>query len=358
MSQSSSRSGKRSRASSSRKSSRTSNTRNTSAYHAEFVQKMIDNGVYPDGYEGLDGEAPEPNNIETIRQALAKSRGSLSPSRLPQDEFIKFRRENRRAKSELAATANVIPYITGSKDRQFETAGDVKFNNLSKFDPNITTLQPDGYDGAKPAEIDLRIRTALDKHITPSTSKHLPMMPNFFREDKSAKGRADVAQHQAMHDGAAGARGMLHLQNYGNTTLCFDGNAYTISATYHPGTGTLQMYATHPGPPANGSNEPQYYMTQLGAYAMTHSRDTFREGAGAYRNAREWTQQQRDDHIAKANAVARSQSIESRSFNTSANDSKVSSAVVEQLSSSETSADELALDNKAIVKRQRRATRT
>ena len=355
MSQSSSRSGKRSRTSSSRKSSRTSNTKNTSAYHAEFVQKMIDSGIYPDGYEGVDEEALEPNNIETIRQALAKSRDSLSPSQFSEDVFTQFRRENRRAKSELAATANVIPYITGSKDRQFETGGDVKFNNVAKFDPNITVLQPDGYYGAKPAQIDLRVRTDLDEHITPSTSKHLPIAPNFFREDKSAKGRADVAQNQAMHDGAVGARGMLHLQNYGNTMRVYDGIAYTISSTYLDG--QLKMYATHPGPPGSGSSEPQYYMTQLGAYAMTHSLDTFREGAGAYRNGREWAQQQRDDFIAKANAMARRQSTETISFNTSGNDSKVSSAVVEEPSSSETSADELALDNQAIVKRQRRKTR-
>ena len=117
------------------------------------------------------------------------------------------------------------------------------------------------------------------------------------------------------------------------------------------------MFATHPGPPANDAGEPQYYMTQLGAYAITHSMESFRSGAGAYRNAREWTQQQRDGFIANANGVARRQSTETRSFNTSGNNSKVSSAVVEEPSSSETSADELDLDNNAIVKRQRRRTR-
>ena len=194
MSQSSSRSGKRSLGSSSKKSSRTSNTKNTSAYHAEFVQKMIDNGVYPDGYSPAEGtRAPKPNNVKEMREMLSQPRPSLSPSVFSEDAFEEFQDSNRRAKSELAATANVIPYITGSKDRQFETAGDVKFNNLTKFDPNITTLQPDGYYGAKPSQVDLRVRTDLDEHIIPSTSKHLPIAPNFFREDKSAKGRADVA---------------------------------------------------------------------------------------------------------------------------------------------------------------------
>ena len=317
---------------------------------------MIDNGVYPDGYSPVEGtRAPKPNNVKEMREMLSRPRPSLSPSLFSENAFEEFQDSNRRAKSELAATANVIPYITGSKDKQFETAGDIKFNNLAKFDPNITVLQPDGYDGAKPALVDLRVRTDLDEHITPSTSKHLPIAPNFLREDKSAKGRADVAQNQAMHDGAVGARGILRLQNYGNSTMVFDGNAYTVSSTYLDG--QLKMYATHPGPAANDAGEPQYYMTQLDTYALTGNMNGFRSGVSAYRNAREWAQQQRDDLIASANCVARRQSTETRSFNTSGNDSKVSSAVVEEPSGSETSADELALDNEAIVKRQRRQTR-
>ena len=157
-----------------------------------------------------------------------------------------------------------------------------------------------------------------------------------------------------MHNGAAGARGMLHLQNYDSATPVYDGNAYTISSTYLDG--QLKMYATHPGPLANGAGEPQYYITQLGAYAMTHSLDTFRQGASAYRNGREWTRRQRDAFIANANAVALRQSTESISFNTSGNDSKVSSGLEVESSSSETSADELAPEYDAIVKRRRRQT--
>ena len=216
---------------------------------------MIDNSVYPDGYSPAEGtRAPKPNNIKEMREMLSQPRPSLSPSVFSEDAFEEFQDSNRRAKSELAATANVIPYITGSKDRQFETARDVKFNNLTKFDPNITTLQPDGYYRAKPSQVGLRIRTDLDEHIIPSTSKHLPIAPNFFRKDKSAKGRADVAQNQAMHDGAVRARGILHLQSYGHATPTYDGNAYTIASTYLDG--QLKMYATHPGAPADDTSEP------------------------------------------------------------------------------------------------------
>ena len=100
-----------------------------------------------------------------------------------------------------------------------------------------------------------------------------------------------------------------------------------------------------------------YYMTQLDSYGLTGNINSFRKWVAAYRNAREWTQQQRDGFIANANGVARRQSTETRSFNTSGNDSKVSSDAVEEPSSSETSADELAPDYETVVKRQRRRTR-
>lgn len=37
---------------------------------------------------------------------------------------------------------------------------------------------------------------------------------------------------------------------------------------------------------------------------MTHNRETFREGATLYRNARDWTKEQRDEAIRRANKRA------------------------------------------------------
>ncbi|KAF2214175.1 hypothetical protein CERZMDRAFT_83547 [Cercospora zeae-maydis SCOH1-5] len=168
--------------------------------------------------------------------------------------------------------------------------------------------KPDIYYGAKPSQLDRRVRRDLAGYIVPSGRSDLPAAPNFFLEGKSAAGRADVAQNQAMYDGAVGARAMLQLQNYGQPTPRYDGNAYTVTSTYHPGTGTLQMYATHPRPSVAPAGEPQYYMTQLDGHYMTGTSDNFRKGAAAYRNARDWTQQQRDRLISGANAVAQTMS--------------------------------------------------
>ncbi len=260
--------------------------------------------------------------------------------------------QNRLAKSESHAVTTIIPYIAGSKDSQFQTARTIPFNNMRKFDPNITAPTPDFFYGANSSQIDPRVRNDIGEYIIPSRRTSVPAAPNYFRADKSASGRADVAQMQAMYDGAVGARGMHTLQNYGTATPVYDNNTYTISSTYHPGTGTLQMYATHPAPPASRGGETQYYTTQLDSYAMTGNMNGFRSGATAYRNGREWAREQRDRFIASANAAAQRPSTETRSLGRD-EDTNVSSDTEEESPNSETSADELALDYKSSVKRQR-----
>ncbi len=352
MSQSSFDSRKRSRRSSTKQSSTTGKTKNTSPYNGNFEQKLVDRGIYPDGYEGPDGDPLEPENLMTIREAFAKPRSSLSPSQFPESEFARFKKQNRLAKSESQAVTSIIPYIAGSKDSQFQTAGTIPFNNMKRFDPSITTPTPDFYYGASPSQIDARVRNDIGEYIMPSSRTSVPAAPNYFRADKSASGRADVAQMQAMYDGAVGARGMHTLQNYGTAAPVYDNNAYTISSTYHPGTGTLQMYATHPAPPASPGGETQYYTTQLNGCFMIGTPDGFRAGASAYRNAREWTTEQRDRFIASANAVAQRHSTETRSLG-GGKDTNVSSDTEEESHNSETSADELALDYKSSTKRRR-----
>jgi hypothetical protein len=112
---------------------------------------------------------------------------------------------------------------------------------------------------------------------------------------------------QACYDGALGARAMHELQSYKQEPI-FDGNAYTITSTYHAGTGTLQMYATYPTQAEDATTE--YHMTQVKGWALTSDPDTLRQGATAFRNARDWAQEQRDGFISAANERARSVNAE------------------------------------------------
>jgi hypothetical protein len=101
---------------------------------------------------------------------------------------------------------------------------------------------------------------------------------------------------------------MHTLQNYGEEEPAYDGNAYTYSSTYHAG--TLKLYAHHATPPTAPDERPEYHMTQLGGYMMTHSRERFVEGASAFRNARDLAQRHRDQLIQEANATARQSDVE------------------------------------------------
>ena len=61
------------------------------------------------------------------------------------------------------------------------------------------------------------------------------------------------------------------------------------------------MYTSHPSQPTSRGGRPEYYTTQLNTWGMTGNRETFRQGATAYRNARDWVNEQRDEVIKRAN---------------------------------------------------------
>ena len=60
------------------------------------------------------------------------------------------------------------------------------------------------------------------------------------------------------------------------------------------------MYTSHPAQPNGPGSRSEYYMTQLRSFAMTDTAETFRQGATAFRNVRDW-KEQRDEAIRWAN---------------------------------------------------------
>ena len=71
--------------------------------------------------------------------------------------------------------------------------------------------EPDFYWGARPEQIDRRVRQDLDHQIVPSTKDTYPVAPNFFLKVKDPDGSAAKKTMQACHAGAIGARGMHAL---------------------------------------------------------------------------------------------------------------------------------------------------
>ncbi|TAQ91567.1 hypothetical protein B7494_g89 [Chlorociboria aeruginascens] len=133
-----------------------------------------------------------------------------------------------------------------------------------------------------------------------------------FRQKKikHPSGATDVAKRQACYDGALGARGMHQLQSYGQDQPIYDGNAYTITATYHDG--NLNMYATHITRSADGALE--YHMTHVDGWNALGNSSTFRQAFTAFQNGRDWAQEQRDAFISAANERARAANAEPPPF--------------------------------------------
>lgn len=235
--------------------------------------------------------------------------------------------------------SRAVPTIAGTRDHLHASEEDKLFTKLDKFDERLTTPKPDLYYGARPSQIDQRVRTDLGRYIVPSSDTTLPAAPNFFLEAKSRSGRQDVVYRQAMYDGAVGARAMSELQHYGKPTMEYDGNAYSGAATYHPTSGFLQLYSTHPRQSSSGRTE--YYSTELGAHAMKSDVESFRRGATAYRNYRDYSREQRDQFIANANSIAREPPDAAMRSNGLGGRTGPSTR---HSPNSDTSADELALD--------------
>jgi hypothetical protein len=157
-----------------------------------------------------------------------------------------------------------------------------------------------------------------------------------------------VAKRQALQDGGVGARAMQHLQSYGQPEPVYDNNAYTITSTFDGE--QLLMYTTHPTQPADPGEQPEYHMNQLRGWTLTDGPETFRQGATAYRNGRDWAKEKRDEFIEAANGRVTSppqdMSFESSGYSEPSTSTNRATAL-----ESDTSADELALDEGLMTRR-------
>jgi hypothetical protein len=234
---------------------------------------------------------------------MVEARSSLSPSQFSDEKFRKFKRADTHASKEKQIMELVIPIIEGEIKDAKCISGGIPFTNLDHLtDGTLVPGNPDRYYGARPEQLDRQVRNELSSHIIPSTQDDLPIAPNFFVAAKGPDGSIAVAGRQASYDGALGARGMHSLQSYGQDELAYDNNAYTVTSIYHGG--QLKIYTSRPAQPNGPGSQPKYYMTQIKGWSMTSDPETFRQGAKAFRNLRDWTKEQRDEAIRRANETA------------------------------------------------------
>ncbi|KAG5994855.1 hypothetical protein E4U43_003165 [Claviceps pusilla] len=281
--------------------SRTKTTKSIGPYDRVFQQHLIDHNIFPHLYKFHDGSRPpKPENLDQIRRAMGQRRPSLSSSRFSDDDFQTFQLLVADAFNETELAPDIMRSIEGHVPDRRCRATNIAFKNLDYLtDGTIVPGQPDLYYGARPEQLSSQVRQEQSGKIVPSFRPELPILANFFLEVKGPDGIPSVAPRQACYNGALGARGMQSLQSYGQPELKYDNKAYTISATYQ--LGQLTMYTSHPIPPCTPGERPGFAMTQVDTWALTGNADAFRQGASAFRNARDWAKEQRDAAIQQAN---------------------------------------------------------
>ena len=279
----------------------TKRSRSTGAYDPNFRQRMINNGIYPDGYTYPNGQVlPEPQNWNELQRVLAKPRRLLSSC--PKERYDEFKQADAEVTGEDDVMSKLISRIQGTVP-DANVTGNIPFNNLADMMRGKShKAKPGRFYGARTEQLHQDLPDKLQALIVPSTEQARPIAPNYFVEAKSPKGSAFVASNQACFAGAAGARGIHSLRTYGERQPKYDNNAYNLSATYH--SGTLKIYSHHVSLPHGSGTQPEYYMHQLNGWLLTANKEALIQGITAFRNARSWTAAQRNTAINCANAVA------------------------------------------------------
>ena len=101
---------------------------------------------------------------------------------------------------------------------------------------------------------------------------------------------------------------MHEFRSYVDPETAYDNNAYTITSTYHGGLGDLMIYSTHLTPSNNPQNLIESRITQLNGWKISRNPDTFRQGASALRNPRDWAKEKREQLMIAANGKVLEQS--------------------------------------------------
>lgn len=146
-----------------------SKSKRSSAYDKNFEQNLVDNRIYPKGYEYPDGDSiPEPRNLDDIVKALSAPRASLSPSRFTRSAFKTFALANDRVISEGKVVSDILPTIRGNNDIPSE--GTLPFTSLDSITDGTTVdAVPDLYDGSYPKTVHKIVRQDLSNMITPTS---------------------------------------------------------------------------------------------------------------------------------------------------------------------------------------------
>ncbi|KAL2836440.1 hypothetical protein BJX68DRAFT_250698 [Aspergillus pseudodeflectus] len=268
-------------------------------------------GIYLADVPDADGEWPAPpRNIKEIREHLARSGPTLPASNL-ETLFNRFRSERTRALCEQDVIYNFLPLIEGPDSAQRASTEqrhrELQFDHFRPLARHgLVQPKPDRVYASSTHTLKRKICEALSDRIRPSKRARSTICPNFTLELKGPHGSGTVAERQACYNAAFGARAMLALRAYGKRAgdagAVYDGNAYTLSSTFERDSGTLTLYATYPRK-ANRHGASEYIMTTIDSWSMKGNMESWERAITAYRNARDWAREKREEAIREANEM-------------------------------------------------------
>ncbi|RCI09010.1 hypothetical protein L249_5091 [Ophiocordyceps polyrhachis-furcata BCC 54312] len=283
------------------KNSETTSSPSTGPFDLNFEQHLVDNSIYPHKHRYPAGHRPpRPANLDEIRFALAQPRLMDSPLETSDKKYKEFYQTDAAARTKSRVITAVLPMLEGGFSGYKDCVGRAKpFVNLHHLtDGTLLPANPDIHYGARPELLAGKIRQTLSSQIVPTQSDG-PVASNYFVVARGPRGSAAIAQRQLCYDMALGERGQIALLSHGQPQLYYNHCAHTLGFTYQ--SGAVRMYAMHALEPLTDTSAPEYIMTLVDTYTMSGNARTFREGIRAFRNAKDWAQEQRDMIIAHAN---------------------------------------------------------
>ncbi|KAG7007286.1 hypothetical protein G7Y79_00010g027870 [Physcia stellaris] len=259
--------------SSNKRTTKSGKSVNTGPYDDNFMTALLDGGVDGPHYD------PKPANFEALK-TLMKATGSSPRSDFTEAKLAEFREAAQKAANEEGVNLEVITKIRDNT--AYETIHSKLCSNWAPLleEGGLTAAKPDYMDGLKIKKENAFLRLYLDTYIVPAANA--PFLPNFFFEAKGPMGLGEVAQRQALHDGALGARGILY------TRICagrkIDDNAYTFSGFFAGG--VVKLFAHFITQPDGIEGMLHYHMCIIGQWIVESDLDTYRVAVTAFRNLR------------------------------------------------------------------------
>lgn len=168
-------------------------TRRSSLYDNTFEQHLIDNKIYPKGYDYPDGRLTPKPVLEGLHERLAQPRRSLSPSRFTTSNFRAFERANDQVIDEGDVMRNAVRIMCGDAD--IPSRQNLLFTGLDTIGNDTTVdAKPGFYDGTHIRNVDKKVREDLGYYIIPTGHAIAPVALSFFLEVKCPSSGVDVAK--------------------------------------------------------------------------------------------------------------------------------------------------------------------